>query len=369
MPGLSAALEAFAAGTGDIAAAHALTGHAEAELLALVTHLAAAQQRAHLEALGEAGLGKQVKKAARAAAYKLKSAGVSGEAKRGASAIDLSVLVELDRIAIVGPPGLDGQAWIVAAGLPGAAGFEVDLRADDKPARVEAIEDLGRGRLKKFFDQAGAGRSHLAHADLAVRLIDVLEARLEALPGGLPASFAHVARWREVAHELGADGARCDARAALADGGEVAAPEAAAVKRLLEDVRVGYLVPPEAVVQLIDQRFGALMHGDEAVEEATFRAECEVLLDEAADGWLDRSDGATMAGWLDLDADVLLGRGDADGARVLLGMADGIRGYAGAGHEAPLLAQAIRGAIEVESAWQHRVAHVAGHAHHDHDDD
>ncbi|TNF35375.1 MAG: hypothetical protein EP329_06260, partial [Deltaproteobacteria bacterium] len=207
MPALSAALDAFAAGDGDLAAARGLAAHSEAELLALVDHLAATRQRAHLEALGEAGLGKKVKKAARAAAYKLKSAGVSGEVKK-AGGLDLTVAVELDRVAIVGPPGLDGQAWVIASALPGAPGFEIDLRADNESARIEEAEELGRGRLKKLFDKADAGRSFLADADLTVRLLDVIEARLAGLPGGLPRTFDLAARWREVARSHGADGAR-----------------------------------------------------------------------------------------------------------------------------------------------------------------
>ncbi len=353
-----------AAGPADVAAAHSLAGEPEAALLALVAQLAAAQQRAHLEALGEAGLGKAIKKAARGAAYKLKSAGVSGEVKRTA-ALDLTMAVELDRIAIVGPPGLDGQAWIIAAGLPGAEGFEIDLRSDDKPARIEAAEDLGRGRLKKLFDQAGAGQSFLADADLAVRLVDVIEARLASLPGGVPPSFEHASRWREVAREHGASGARFNARQVIAGGEAVDPPSDEVVAALLEDVRVGYLVPPEKVIQRIDSDFGALMHSDQEVDEAAFREECSGLLDLAADFWLETAGGAAqLAAWLDADADLLLGRGDGDAARALLGLADGLRGFEGRGSEAPLLAKGIRSAIDLDHAWDHRQAHIGGHAAH-----
>jgi len=364
MPALPAALEAFAAGDGALADARALAGHAEAELLALVDHLVAAKLRGHLEALGEAGLGKKVKKASRTAAYKLKSAGVSGEVKK-ATGMDLSVTVDLDRVAIVGPPGLDGQAWVIASELGGAHGFEIDLRADGESVRIDVAEDLGRGRLRKLFDKANAGRSFLADAGLTVRLLDLLEARLATLPGGLPPSFEHAAKWRDAARAHGADPTPFDARQALAGGEALEPPGDEVVARLLEDVRVGYLVPPEKVVQSIDNEFGGLMHSSEDMEEDAFRAECSALLDTAADRWLVESGGgATLAAWLDADADLMLGRGDEDAARALLGLADGIRAYDGPGHAAPLLARAIRAAIDIDMAWEHRKAHIEGHAHH-----
>ena len=367
MSALPAPLAAFADGPGDLAAARALAGAPEASLLALVAALTAARQRTHLEALGEAGLGKEVKKAARAAAYKLKSAGVAGEVRK-ASAIDLTAFVELERVAVVGPPALDGQAWILAATLPGAPGFEFDLKTDGETVRIEAAPELGRGRLRKFHEQAEAGRSLLAHADLAVRMIDRLGARLAAEPGGLPASFALASGWRDAAVAHGADPARFDARARLAAGGPVGPPAEETLAALLEDVRVGYLVPPEAIVRRLENALGGLMHGSEAVAEDAFRAAFERQLDDGANAWMSSAGGAVaLAGWLEDDADVMLARGEEGAALALLGLSDAVRAHTGPGRELPLLARAVRAVIDYDAVWEHRQAHIAGHAHHDHD--
>ncbi|MCA9516144.1 MAG: hypothetical protein KC635_14465, partial [Myxococcales bacterium] len=213
MSNLTASLQSFADADADLSAARALKGAAEADLLALVAALTADGKRAHLETLADAGLGKAVKKAAGAAAYKLKSKGVAGEVKKGTTFTMAAPEVSLERVAIVGAPGLDGHVWLVLSDLGGVAGGELDIRGLEAAPRAEVHEELSKSRLKKHLETTGSARPILAHADLAVRVIDQAKGVVGGLPGGAPPAFDHLVRWRDRAVELGADPSRADARA------------------------------------------------------------------------------------------------------------------------------------------------------------
>jgi len=361
MDDLSPETRSFAEGAADIAAARALAGTPEADLLALVRVLATEQRRSHLEALAEASLGKAVKKAARTAAYKLKSAGVEGEVRRAAS-IAITAEVSLERVAIVGAPGLDGHIWLVVADLPGAPGIELNIKGDGEAAVAHALEELSRAQLRRYLESAGSPRPILAHADLAVRLIDRLAERLPGLTGGVPPAFENLTAWRDVAVAHGADPARVDARALVGDPGAL---DEAVMGDLLEDPRVAFLVPPMRIGDFIERRIGELMHSDEPIEEADFVAQAEAILDEAADTlFAEEGMQERMASWLEDDADMLLAVGARERARAALALADACRAHQGTGREWPPLARIMRDVLNIRSAWQHRKAHIDGHAHH-----
>lgn len=364
MAALSDAAHAFAAATPTADAAEALKGLPEAELLALVAHLTGERARAHLEVLGAAAVPKKAKKAARAAAYKLKSAGVAGEVAPRAAAIDLSAFVDLDRVAVIGAPGLDGQTWLLLAQLPGTPGVEFDVKPGDEPVRIEVEDELGRGRLRKLHESLQGGRAVLAGADLAVRFIDRVGEQLAARPGGAPASFVHLERWRTEAIRHGADGARCDARAAL---GEIAQADEAQVEALFDELRVGYLVPPPDVSRTVEQALGRLVHEDAPIAEEAFRAECAEVFATAVEIWSEKVAPSALADMLDLDGDLLFSVGERAGAAAALGLADALRDpEGGAERAASLRLAAVSRAFDLDAAWQHRAAHIAGDAHHDH---
>lgn len=366
MSTLPASLQSFADAGPDLDAARALKGGDEADLLALIAALAADGKRAHLETLANAGLGKAVKKAAGTAAYKLKSKGVAGEVRKSGSFTMATPEVSLDRVAIVGAPGLDGQVWLVLADLGGVAGGELEIRDPETPARAEVHEDLSKSRLRKHLETSGSARPVLAHADLAVRVIDTAKDALRQHPGGAPPAFDHLLRWRDRAVELGADPARADSRAQL--GAEVPGeiPEAA-LTDLLGDPRVAFLTPPRATIDAIEDRMGPLLHDPEEIDEAAFRARVDGELDAVADALFER-DGVKeqLARWLEADADVLYSVGAKDRALGALACADACRAFEGKGSAWPPLGRLLREVLSYDAAWSHRQAHIAGTAHHDH---
>ena len=203
---LPQALQSFAQGPAEIAAAKALS-YDRSGGLALVEALAAAKLRSHLEALGEVASDKDVKKAARAAAYKLKSAGVAGGVQREA-AVDLTVKIETEHIAAATAPGLDGRLWLVLPALPGAGGGEMDLREQARGMRLEAIQELSVGRVRKFQSEMKAERVSqppaLIGLDLAARLVDVADQALAATGKPVPPIIAYFRAWARRAMQLGA---------------------------------------------------------------------------------------------------------------------------------------------------------------------
>ncbi len=363
---LSPELETFAAGPADLATARALT-YDRAGGLALVKHLTAERLRSHLEALGEVASDKDVKKAARAAAYKLKSAGVQGGVQREAT-IDLSLRIETERIAMATAPGFDGHLWIVVPALPGAGGGEIDLRSTREGPRVDPIPELAIGRIRKLQAELVADRVALppvlADLDLAARLVDHAVRALEGAGGHVPPALDHFRAWRDRALELGAKPEGASARAVL---GPAAQPLPEGVIDLVAGhPLLGFLAAPATAFDAIDKEFRALLHGDEAIDKESFLARGEAMVGEAAERWARSESGRGQAAtWLDATADVLMAVGELVEARLVLGLADGLRAWDGqAPLSQPLVKKAFFGAVDLEAAWMHREAHMRGEAHH-----
>lgn len=364
---LSPELSAFAETAPELKHARALVYDRQAGL-ELVSALVERKLRSHLEALGEVSPDKEVKKAARAAAYKLKSAGVSGGV-RLEGGIDLSVKIETRDIASACVPGLDGKLHLVLPSLPGHGGGELDLRDGDKP-RAEPLTELAVGRIRRFAADNGIGQANhpalLIDLDLAARLVDLADEAMTLSATTVPPTFSHFRSWRQRAAGFGADPSRVSARARL---GPIARPlPESAVAEFAADARVGYLSAPPAAFTPIDKEFRALMHGREPMERADFDAQARGLIERAAASWWGSTQQRRAAAlWLEASADLLLSPAVADEAmaRIALGLADDLMDWAGAPLSHPLLERAFVGAIDLNHAWNHREAHVHGHVHHD----
>lgn len=362
---LPQALQSFAQGPAEIAAAKALS-YDRSGGLALVEALAAAKLRSHLEALGEVASDKDVKKAARAAAYKLKSAGVAGGVQREA-AVDLTVKIETEHIAAATAPGLDGRLWLVLPALPGAGGGEMDLREQARGMRLEAIQELSVGRVRKFQSEMKAERVSqppaLIGIDLAARLVDVADQALAATGKPVPPTMGHFRAWARRAVQLGADPMKASARHVL--GPAPAIPEGA-VEHLAAHPLLSFLAAPPSAFEAVDAPFRALLHGHDPIEKDDFMARGAALVAEAAKAWAGSADARkTAAMWLDATADVLMAEGEPEDARLALAMADDLVAWQGDDPLAhPLIARAFRGALDLGAAWMHREAHIRGDAHH-----
>ncbi len=365
---LPAELETFARGPAEIAAAKALS-YDRSTGLALVASLTAGKLRSHLEALGEVSSDKEVKKAARAAAYKLKSAGVSGGVQREAG-IDLSVKLETVDIAAATAPGFDGRLWLVLPSLPGAGGGELDLREQGRGQRIEPIQELSVGRVRKFHSEVTADKvlqpPALIGLDLATHLLGVADEALQLMGKPVPVAMEHFRAWHRRAIALGADPTKATARAQLepSDGAPL---DEAAVDKLSAHPKLGFRAAPPGAFDSIDKEVRALRHGHSAIEKDDFFVQGAALVDQAASAWAAAPNGKQLAAlWLDATADVLLAGGDVESAKLALAAADDLRKWDGhdpLGH--PLIEHAFKSAVDLEAAWMHREAHMRGDAHHE----
>ncbi len=366
MAKLTGALAKFAKAAPTIDAAKALDGTDASDLIGLVAALSDKQQLAHLEALGDAGLGKAVKKAARKAAYKLKSAGVSVEWV-APKAMDMSVDIDFDRVSMIGGPGIDGHEWIAVASLPGADGGEIDLKDPSGKVRIEPAEELAPSRLRNFVAElrqgGGQPRPIIADAALAVRMIDRVKERLEQGEEGLPKAFGHFDRWRDFVVGQGVDPLTWSARDKVKPATKKAATSALAA--ILDNPQAGFLAPPMDALATIEDEFGALLHSDETITRAAFEKALVALADRGADAWF-KTEGvpATLTSRLEGTADVLFFQGKDDLAAALLKWADIVAAHDGDGSDLELLKKGFRGALDLEGAWTHRDAHMRGEAHH-----
>ncbi len=363
---LPAELESFARGPAEIATAKALSYDRSAGL-ALVASLTASKLRSHLEALGEVASDKEVKKAARAAAYKLKSAGVSGGVQREAG-IDLSLKVETVDIAAATAPGFDGRLWLVLPSLPGAGGGELDLREQGRGQRIEPIQDLSIGRVRKFQYEVTADKvlqpPELIGLDLATHLLGLADEALRLMGKPVPVAMDHFRAWHARAIALGADPTKASARAQLEPAASL---DDDAIEKLSAHPKLGFLAAPPSAFDSIDKEFRALLHGHASIDKDLFCVQAAALVDRAASAWAAAPNGRLLAAlWLDATADVLLAGGDVEGAKLAIAGADDLRKWDGhdpLGH--PLVGRAFKGAVDLEAAWMHREAHMRGDAHHE----
>ena len=364
---LPESLQSFAQGPAEITLAKALS-YDRAGGLALVAALAGDKLRSHLEALGEVASDKEVKKAARAAAYKLKSAGVSGGVQREAM-VDLSVKVETEGIAAATAPGFDGRLWLVLPSLPGAGGGELDLR--EANLRIDPIQELSLGRVRKFHHEINNDNvlqaPFLVNLDMATHLVGLADEALQLSGKPVPPAMEHFRAWHRRAVVLGAQPEKASARAQLEPAARPV--DAAGIEALSAHRALGFLAAPPSAFESIDSEFRGLLHGQEAIGKAEFLTTATALVDRAANAWAAAPSGKQLAAlWLDATADVLNAGGDVESAKIALAAADDLRAWDGQDALGqPLVARAFKGAVDLEAAWTHREAHMHGTAHHGHE--
>lgn len=371
MSELNEALRDFEHGDPTIAAARALKGASPESLLALVTRLGDAGRRGHLEALGEAGLGKAVKKAARKLAYRLKSAGVEGADVARDAGVDLRVHVDLSEVAMVVAPGLGGQGWLVATGLPGIDSVEIDFKPGGVVERLRTFENLSTGRLKRYIREitSAPNNAHpvLADADLAVRTIDRVEARLRD-QGALTPAFARLDGWRVRAITLGADPDRASARRVLADAlSDIDINLTRTTSDVFDDPRAGVMTPPPTAIEAMFKEVGAAVHSEIEIERRLFDERMLGIAHRCLDAWLaDDVQRGLVGQWLEDTADVLLAAGATDRSLQLLWVTDQLTGGQTLPHENPFLAEAFSRTVDLDGAWEHHQAFLRGEDHHHH---
>ncbi|MCA9515589.1 MAG: hypothetical protein KC635_11655, partial [Myxococcales bacterium] len=249
LPSTAAAFAASAPAEADVASLASLSA---AELDALVSDLERSNRRDHLELVGAAArLPGAVRKAARKAAYRLKSRGVAAtvDPTRHA-AVDLRAEVDLDDRVLAHFPGLGGRYVVVLGDLPDARG--ASIQADGEGVRV-ASTAMGRAQMRAHAREHGDSLGLvIGPAALGVQLAARLAVEVRRLGGEFPPGWSDVVWWCERAQALGADAATCDATTALADA-PLDALDGAAARAVL--ARLGRAaLPAGSVLDEIDQR-------------------------------------------------------------------------------------------------------------------
>jgi len=362
---LPAQLQSYLEGPAELAQARALV-YDRGLGLTLVGALAEQRLRSHLEALGEVASDKAVRKAARAAAYKLKSAGVTGGVEHEAK-VDLSLKIEGDHIAGATAAGFDGRLWLLLPSLPGVGGAEIDLREQRQPPSIATFETLSVGRVRRFQAELTLDKVSqplvLVGLDLATRLVAIVHEALLLSGKPMPPTMNDVMAWHKRALALGADPARASARATLGPAGRPLPDDL--IELLAAHPKLGFLAAPASAFDSIDADFRELLHGDVASAKAAFLERGQALVAQAASAWWASPHGRALAAlWLDATADVLMADGDTDSAKIALAAGDDMLAWEGAALAQPLIARAFRGAVDLEAAWMHREAHARGEAHH-----
>jgi hypothetical protein len=358
------AVRAFLEGPVDSHLAQALAKEPASALLALVQRLAAEGRRAHLEALGEARVPKEVAKAARKAAYKLKSKGVPGEATRGPG-IDLRALVDLGDAALISGPGLRGRYGLVVRDLGGAGGVQVE--ADDgRILEIHSLEEVSVARLRKVAAEerlrGGASLPVLAHASLVVRFLDQVETEVLARGTELPPAWTHVDAWRSAATRHGAEPGAASARAVL--GSELAGIDINLQRTthlLLEVAEVGIGLPPGPVLEGLVGQVELAVHSTLEVTRPQFEERLHGMTTSALESWLSTPlERRLVAGRLETGADLLLAVGKRQEALQACWVSAQLGDPERPLRDVALLDRAFRGILSVDACWEHYQAHLRG---------
>lgn len=354
------------------AAASALAALSEPTLAELVTALSEQDAINHLEALaGAEPLPRTIRKAARFAAYQLRSRGVTAAPQSRVVSLAAPLTPpDLDRAAIVLLPGLYGRFWLFLGPLPGVSAIEIEGEAHGTLKRIEAMAGVAPSRLEKIVARIGRAASHrgvaeprLVSADLALRLLTHLEALLK-LPGhpdgaGLPATWTNVLLWREAAVNVGADPHRASARALLSapvDAQDTTrASLIAASHELMSTPLSGPHAPPpwiaEAILADVMERAQGAFDGVSDVDAAR-RALLEEIALAHCDAFLGRAPhSGRTAILLEATADGLFALNEPSLAKVCLALADALS----AGlrpREVPLFARAFLQMVDPELVAQ-----------------
>lgn len=352
------ALDAFVSGPADPAAADRAAGAGEGALLDAVGALLGGARRDHLELMGRASFPKAIRKAAKKAAYQLKSAGVGAAAPARPAGIALGDRIELDAIALVGAPGLAGRYWVLLAELPDAAPVGAETPAWGGEARVTVLEHMSAGRLRHYErevrDEKLPGKPIIASADLGLAMLGHIGAAVRDQGGAFPPGWAEVLWWCERARAHGADAARADARAHFADA-DLSDALADRTGELLDLMAAGPHVPEQAAIdalitQVVEtaERPGQGLTRDELVDRI------EGLADAGCDAYFGNPEAQGRAARaLDASADVLLYGGHRDAAHQCVWVAEQLRSGARLPHEIALLSRSFRRVIDYDRAWEH----------------
>jgi len=335
------------------------------ELERIVTHLVDDAALLHLEAFADcAALPKAFRKAARFSLYQLRSKGVAAPVQSRVVSLAAPAQVDLAQAAIVYMPGLYGRFWLFLGPLPGVSAIEVRGEAHGTLDKVEPMPGVAPGRLTKLlsrFADVGAGqavraRPFICGADLALRLLDHLEALIR-LPGhpketGLPASWANVLLWRERATALGADPQRADARGHVTlpatDDALTLARESGSLLRFADS---GPHAPPPWIVEAV--LTDVMERAETATATGVAPTDHAGLLREIAlahcDAFLGNPVHARRAALsLEASADGLFSLGDPAQSRTLLAVADLLKSQALPPREVGLLAAAFEQLVDPE---------------------
>jgi hypothetical protein len=357
------ALAAFVSGAPDGASADRAAGAGEPALLDAIAALVRAARRDHLELMGRPAFPKAIRKAAKKAAYQLKSAGVAAAAPARAAGIALGDRVDLDAISLVGAPGLAGRYWVLLAELPDAAPVGVETQAWGGQARVTVLDHMTGGRLRHYErevrDEALPGKPIIATADLGLAMVAHIGAAVRSQGGAFPPGWAEVLWWCERARAHGADPARADARARFADE---PLPDALAdtTGGLLELMAAGPHVPEQAAIDALIRQVVETAERKDALTRAELVDRLEGLADAGCDAYFgDPEAQARAARALDASADVLLFGGHAAAAHQCVWVAEQLRSGARLPHEIALLSRSFRRVIDYDRAWEHHQEQLA----------
>jgi len=359
----AAALDAFVTGPADPAAADAAARAGEDALLSAVVTLKEAGRRSHLELMGRPTFPKKARKAAKKAAYQLKSAGVSAEPAPRSAGIALTDRVGLDDITLVGAPGLAGRYWVLLAELPDAAPVAVETQAWGGPARVTVMERMSSGRLRHYArevaDEELPGKPIVASADLGLAMVAHVGEAIRADKGAFPPGWAEVLFWCEKAKAHGADPTRAAAASIVGDE-PLSDALNEGTEELVDVMAVGPVVPDQAAIDALITQVIDTAEGDTELTREELVDRLEGLADAGCDAYYGNPEAqARAARALRASADVLAFSGQRDLARRCLWIAEQLQSGAVLPHEIGLLSRSFRRVIDYERAWEHHREHVA----------
>jgi hypothetical protein len=301
----------------------ALGGLAPVAFEALVRALEHRELLDHLELLAElSAAGKDTKKAAGAAAYRLRSRGVKPRFKAPPAPqpdVKKAEPVDLGFVALASAPGLVGRYWMLLGTLPGVEALEVKGDADGGVEGIEVIRPVSGSKLerlaKEFERKTVRGLPVRASADLALQLVASWASLLPA--GRVPPLWREVDAWRQAALGLGADAARASARR------QVAASVTPLSWEALYKLEAGGIhLPTPAVLQRVLAGMRDMLDKP-SVEAEVVERHARDLSRESLAGWLSVPEvRERLRVFLDATADVMLGVKQVPAAAAFLALAD-----------------------------------------------
>ncbi len=298
-----------------------LGGLSHPALLTLIRALEHRELVDHLELVnGYGALGRDIRKAASAAAYRLHSRGIKPTVRATATALKTQdEPVELDLLGLVSPPGLVGRFWMLLGSMPGIEAIEVKGDADGGIEAIEVIRPVSRSKLDKlareFERKQVRGIPVRASADLLVQTIGTWGRMLAS--GRVPPMWREVEAWSQAAIRYGAEGRRASARAQLKKG-----EPALSFPELYKLEAGGIHLPTPGVVQTVLNGMSELLDKP-AVEPSWVAQKAAQLSRDSLGGWLSIPlVRERLAAWLEVTADVMYSQKRLPAAAGFLALAD-----------------------------------------------